>query len=290
MWRRAGRLIEDAHDRRAQRNPVSPQTGQLVDDLRRLSRRLAELPHGAPWARQHGTQIAYDDVLVALCRALGVEHDLETLSMGMTRDMERLRVEDALLCPGSAHPHRRHLKRVRLFVGLFPPAAAVAHLDDALAAIRHGSGLRWQPAERWHVTLAFLGDVEPHGVDDVRADVAADCGSVPALTARLAGAGSFRTGRGGGALWIGVRGDGLAELAARLRSAELTDEEASRFRGHLTVARWRPPERLDDTVVRALGPYNWSIVAARGSCACPQPSRAAATIRADRPMATVACP
>lgn len=145
---------------------------------------------------------------------------------------------------------------MRLFVGLFPPAAAVAHLDDALAAIRHGSGLRWQPAERWHVTLAFLGDVEPHRVDDVRADVAADCGSVPALTARLAGAGSFRTGRGGGALWIGVRGDGLAELAARLRSAELTDEEASRFRGHLTVARWRPPERLDDTVVRALGPYN----------------------------------
>jgi len=100
LWRRAGRLIEDAHDRRAQRNPVNPQTGQLVDDLRRLSRRLAELPHGAPWARQHGTQIAYDDVLVALCRALGVEHDLETLSMGMTRDMERLRVEDALYALG----------------------------------------------------------------------------------------------------------------------------------------------------------------------------------------------
>ncbi|MBA3417528.1 MAG: hypothetical protein ACR2KO_07005 [Geodermatophilaceae bacterium] len=100
LWRATGRLVEDRRDRRAQRNRVSPQTGQLVDDLRRLSRKLAELPHGAPWARQHGTQMAYDDVLVALCRALDVEHDLATLPMGMTRDLERLRVEDALYAMG----------------------------------------------------------------------------------------------------------------------------------------------------------------------------------------------
>lgn len=100
LWRATGRLVEDVRDRRAQRNRVSPQTGQLVDDLRRLSRKLAELPRGTPWARQHGTQMAYDDVLFALCRALDVEHDLGTLPMGMTRDLERLRVEDALYAMG----------------------------------------------------------------------------------------------------------------------------------------------------------------------------------------------
>lgn len=96
LWRRAVRLVEDRHDRRAPRSPGRPSTGQLVDDLRRLSRVLAELPPGAPWARVHGTQLAYDDVLVALCRALDVEHGLSTASLGLVRDMERLRVEDVL--------------------------------------------------------------------------------------------------------------------------------------------------------------------------------------------------
>lgn len=93
---RAGcRLAERVRDRRTPARPEPP-IGQLVDHLRRLSRQLAELPAGAPWARQHGTQLAYDDVLVALCRAQQIEHDLPTLAMGLTRDLERLRMEDAL--------------------------------------------------------------------------------------------------------------------------------------------------------------------------------------------------
>ncbi|MBA2388921.1 MAG: hypothetical protein H0V67_01585 [Geodermatophilaceae bacterium] len=94
------RVVRRQIERRSDRRPPPPSatrpTGQLVDDLRRLSRSLAELPAGAPWARHHGTQMAYDDVLVELCRALEVEHDLGSLSQGLTRDMERLRVEDVL--------------------------------------------------------------------------------------------------------------------------------------------------------------------------------------------------
>lgn len=89
-------LMEDLRDSRARRTPDSSRTGELVDDLRRLSRLQANLPSGAPWARQHGTQIAYDDVLADLCQALDVEHELATIPMGMSRNMERLRVEDVL--------------------------------------------------------------------------------------------------------------------------------------------------------------------------------------------------
>ncbi len=96
LWRSGCRLAEDRKDRRTLRQPSGPPTGQLVDDLRRLSRVLAELPPGTPWARQHGTQLAYDDVLVALCGAMAVEHDLATMPVGLTRDLERLRVEDVL--------------------------------------------------------------------------------------------------------------------------------------------------------------------------------------------------
>ncbi len=94
---RAGRRLIDRVRERGPAPPAATRpTGQLVDDLRRLSRLLAELPPGAPWARQHGTQLAYDDVLVALCGAMAVEHDLATMPVGLTRDLERLRVEDVL--------------------------------------------------------------------------------------------------------------------------------------------------------------------------------------------------
>lgn len=96
LVRRVARVVEDRKDRRAQRRPAPPRTGQLVDNLRRLSRLQAELPDGAPWARQHGTQLAYDSTLVELCGALGVTHELSTLPWGLTRDVERLRVEDVI--------------------------------------------------------------------------------------------------------------------------------------------------------------------------------------------------
>lgn len=144
---------------------------------------------------------------------------------------------------------------MRLFVGVFPPTAAVADLTVALAAVRDGCGLRrWLPTDRWHVTLAFLGDVEPQHVDEIRAALAAGCRSPgPAPRLRLAGSGSFATGRGAGALWIGVLGEGLTELATRVR--DVVPNEARPFQGHLTVARWRPPEQPDDGLLAALRSY-----------------------------------
>lgn len=146
---------------------------------------------------------------------------------------------------------------MRLFVGVFPPADAVQHLDAALEAVRDGSGPpRWQPPDRWHVTLAFLGEVPPDNVHRLCAALASVCGASPTLSLRLADAGSFRTGRGAGAWWIGVLGDGLAELAERVRAAALTDCEARTFRGHLTVARWRSPEPPGAPVLAALRSYD----------------------------------
>lgn len=93
-------LVEDRRDRRASRRPVVLPVGQYVDDLRRLSRELADLPAGAPYARQHGTQLAYDTVLIQLAEALGVGNDLAAAPMGWARDLERLRTGDAIYAMG----------------------------------------------------------------------------------------------------------------------------------------------------------------------------------------------
>ena len=100
ITRSVRRRIGDARDRRIAARPVVSPVGSLVDALRRLSRELTELPAGAPWARQHGTRMAYDDVLAKLCDELDIEHELRSLGMGWARDMERLRMEDALYGKG----------------------------------------------------------------------------------------------------------------------------------------------------------------------------------------------
>ena len=50
---------------------------------------------------------------------------------------------------------------MRLFIGLAPPSAALDDLDAACAPLRAGrDDLRWTSRDLWHVTLAFLGQVD----------------------------------------------------------------------------------------------------------------------------------
>lgn len=136
---------------------------------------------------------------------------------------------------------------MRLFVAVRPPPSAV---DDAAAAVDPvrplAPGLRWVPPERWHLTLAFYGEVPDDEVDRVVARTGRRLDGAVELRLSLTGAGHF----GGRAVWLGVTGD-----VAALRSlAGALDPGGRRYRPHLTVARVR-----DDTgtaaVVAALSGY-----------------------------------
>lgn len=123
---------------------------------------------------------------------------------------------------------------MRLFVSLRPPTEVAAHLRAALP--------QWPgPADRWHVTLAFLGDdADPGPVDAALAPALA---GAPALELALAGSGSF----GRGPVWVGVDRDldGLHALAARVAAAALEAGvvlPARRYRPHLTVGRRGRPD------------------------------------------------
>ena len=124
---------------------------------------------------------------------------------------------------------------MRLFVAVRPPPSAV---DDAAAAVDPvrplAPGLRWVPPERWHLTLAFYGEVPDDEVDRVVARTGRRLDGAVELRLALTGAGHF----GGRAVWLGVTGD-----VAALRSlAGALDPGGRRYRPHLTVARVR-----DDT-------------------------------------------
>jgi 2'-5' RNA ligase len=149
---------------------------------------------------------------------------------------------------------------MRLFVAVYPPAAACDDLEQRLAglniAIAAGQGVNTRLARRetWHVTLGFLGEVAEERLPDVHTAVgrAVDRWHVdgpPRL--RLAGGGRFGRGRFT-LLWVGVEGEALAGLARQVRRelkrARLPFDDKP-FKPHLTVAR--PGDRLDRAAVDA---------------------------------------
>jgi hypothetical protein len=80
--------------------PTCPPIEQLAADLRRVHRALAECPPGTPALRRRATRQAYDALLVQACAAVDVPHRLDALPEGLDREVERLRVEEALRAAG----------------------------------------------------------------------------------------------------------------------------------------------------------------------------------------------
>jgi 2'-5' RNA ligase len=124
---------------------------------------------------------------------------------------------------------------VRLFVALAPPAAVLADVAAALDPARTlQPDLRWIPVERWHLTLAFYGEVPDVSLDGRIAMVQRKLARRPLsrpVELRFSGSGQFSRR----ALWVGVDGD-VDRLRALARSAS-TDRRP--YRPHLTVARLR---------------------------------------------------
>lgn len=125
------------------------------------------------------------------------------------------------------------VRRLRLFVAVWPPPEVV----EAVAAVATGDGaVRWVPPERWHVTLRFLGDVDPSAVEALASRLAAAAAGVPPGRA-VAGPATKRLGRS--VLAVPVAQLDAAAAAAREATAGVGGPEERPFFGHLTVARSR---------------------------------------------------
>lgn len=129
---------------------------------------------------------------------------------------------------------------MRAFVALEMPAEFaddVAALARPLSAAVEG---RFVPRERYHLTLAFLGDVSDAEASRAMDALDAACAGAGPVPLRPDGLGKF--GRPADAtLWLGIAPDpALVDLAERTRTA-LADQgipfDPTPFRPHLTLAR-----------------------------------------------------
>ena len=118
----------------------------------------------------------------------------------------------------------------------------VARLQDDLQVTLPDRALRWTRPDGIHLTLKFLGNVEPEQILSVTGALEKACAEVPAFTIQVRNVGCFPNARRPRVLWVGVEeGTGqLARLQERLeRNLEVLGFEPERrgFHPHLTLAR-----------------------------------------------------
>ena len=131
---------------------------------------------------------------------------------------------------------------MRLFVALALPP----DLRATLAAMAIGlPGARWVAAEDLHLTLRFIGEVNPAEAEDL--DAALGALHAPVVEVRLGGIGTFGRGRRVHALWVGAeRAPALVHLQEKVDRAVARagfPPEPRKFTPHVTLARLRDVDR-----------------------------------------------
>jgi len=137
------------------------------------------------------------------------------------------------------------METTRTFLAVFPPAAVVERVADALESIRHaGDGVGWVKSANVHYTIRFLGDLEPAAVEAAkRAAVRAAAGTAPFRVA-LGAPGIFPDARRPRVLWLGASEGaqpltGLARVLETALLAEGFGRADKPFAPHLTLGRVR---------------------------------------------------
>ena len=135
---------------------------------------------------------------------------------------------------------------IRTFIAIPLSHEARRQLSDAIRSLGSEipSGVRWVDPEAIHLTLKFLGDIDPALVEDLlRAMEQAASGSLP-FQLHLDGLGVFPNQRRPRVLWAGLGGDldALGALQEKLEAAMSGlnfPRERRTFNPHLTLGRVR---------------------------------------------------
>ncbi|MPZ62874.1 MAG: RNA 2',3'-cyclic phosphodiesterase [Propionibacteriales bacterium] len=148
----------------------------------------------------------------------------------------------------------------RLFVAVDPPAEVRADLRRRVAILEPMmDGWRWVPEEQWHLTLAFLGEVDDLRSGRLESRLERVASRHEPLELSANGFGAFQRPARAHVFWCGVDGDReplrrLAwSVAAAARKAGI-EVEGRAYRPHLTLGRRRTPADLRE-VLTAEGAY-----------------------------------
>jgi RNA 2',3'-cyclic 3'-phosphodiesterase len=151
---------------------------------------------------------------------------------------------------------------MRLFVAVALPPEAASELDQVVTPFRPAwPELRWTGVDAWHLTLAFLGEVDQVVTGKLEHRLHNAARRHAPLTLSLAGAGAFPVPKRARVLWTGIEGDrqGLAKLtnsvhAGASRAGAPPANGGRGYQPHLTLARCRAPVDVS-SLVDTLGSF-----------------------------------
>jgi 2'-5' RNA ligase len=150
---------------------------------------------------------------------------------------------------------------MRLFVAVTPPADALDELEAAVAPLRSSCPeLRWTGRQNWHVTLAFLGQVDEAVADKLGPALGEAVAAESAGPVSLGPAGSFPKDRTwANVLWVDVRDqEGLLTRLARTvgtvaGQVGAPPDRQKEYKPHLTLGRCRNAAKVGPLVARLAG-------------------------------------
>ena len=155
----------------------------------------------------------------------------------------------------------------RLFLAVFPPDDVTAALERFVEPRRDLTRpWRWTVAENWHVTLAFLGDVDAARQDPLAERLADVARTTAPFRLALAGGRALPNPRAARVLALGATAgaDELTHLAKRVRAAcsgAGVPPDGARFLPHLTLARVNrgASARAVLEVADSFGEFAWDV-------------------------------
>lgn len=133
---------------------------------------------------------------------------------------------------------------MRVFVAVAVPPDIQHALGQAIEQLRDGAPkkcVRWVRPENIHLTLRFIGNVQPQAIEPLTAALQAAVVGLRSFILQLDGAGCFPKDRAPRVLWMGLGGelDPLTQLQSRVETSTaawgVVEERA--FHPHLTLGR-----------------------------------------------------
>lgn len=150
---------------------------------------------------------------------------------------------------------------MRAFVAAYPTDAQRRAIERVATGIvrdveggagpGRGGPVRPVPSHQVHLTLAFLGDVPPEGLDEITHRLVERAAARPPFVVAYRGVGAFPDVRRPRVVWLGL-GEGataMADLAGDVREAARETGiriDPKPFRPHLTVGRVRERATADE--------------------------------------------
>ena len=132
---------------------------------------------------------------------------------------------------------------IRTFIAIPTPTQVRETLREIVAVLQtSGAEVKWEPADKLHITLKFFGDIGTNILPDVLEKYTAACGNLKSFSLVYGGLGCFPNSREPRIIWAGSKNDDglLDQLKKTVDELGIPfgfEPEKRSFQPHITIGR-----------------------------------------------------